>query len=219
MNEAQAEPPDEELIRKIRDKEADPGAAEEAFTAFYERHVQFLYRCVASAERRLVGFGLGAEDIVIETFEKVWRRAAHSFSQPAGLSPEGASLRARQWLASIACNLVKDRLRSRKHLLPIDPGENEELFAEGTDCAFAAGHLQLIELVASALSPRDAAIVWFKVEHYDPETRQSQPPTEDLETFCQQWALSPAALRKAYERALATLRLALFPSTISHSQE
>lgn len=216
MNEAQAEPPDEELIRKIRDKEDDFRSAEEAFTIFYERHVQFLYRCVVNAERRLVGFGIGAEDIVIETFEKLWRGATTSFSQAPGLSPDDASLRAKKWLTSIACNLIKDKLRSRKHVLPFDPGENEELFAEGVNCDSALAHLQLVELVTSTLSERDAAVVWFKIRHYDPDTRQSQPPAEDLGAFCLKWQLSPAALRKAYGRAIAALRSALSPTTISH---
>lgn len=216
MSETQAEPPDEELIRRIRNKETDFGAAQGAFTVFYERHAQFLYRCIRNADRRLVGYGLGTADIVEETFEKVWLGAAHSFSQPVGLSPPEAARRTDQWLASIACNLVKDKLRSRKHVLPIDPcGENEELFAENTDSSLVVLHLQLIDLVATVLSERDAAIVWFKIRHYDPETRQSQPPAGELKAFCGEWQVTPAALRKAYERALITIRLALSPSSIS----
>jgi len=217
MSETQAEPPDEELIRRIRNKESDFGAAHGAFTVFYERHAQFLYRCIRNADRRLVGYGLGTADIVEETFEKVWLGAAHSFFQPVGLSPTEAARRTDQWLASIACNLVKDKVRSRKHVLPIDPGgENEELFAEDPDSRLVVAHIQLIEIVATALNERDAAIVWFKVGHYDRETRQSQPPAEELEAFCREWELSPAALRKAYQRALVTIRLALSPSTITH---
>lgn len=215
MNEAQAEPPDEELLRKIRDKDDDVRSAEEAFTIFYDRHVQFVFRCVANAERRLVGFGIGAEDVVIETFERVWRGASASFSQPPGLSPKDAALRVRQWLASIACNLIKDKLRSRKHVLLLNPGENEGLFVEGADSDLVIAHLQLVESVAATLSERDAAIVWFKIAHYDPDTCQSQPPAEDMEAFCRNWELSPATLRKAYVRALATLRQALSPSTIT----
>lgn len=216
MSETQAEPPDEELIRKIRNKELDVNLAKEAFAAFYERHVQFLYRCVRNADRRLVGFGLGTPDIVEETFEKVWLGAAHTYSQPPGLSTSEATRRTEQWLASMACNLVKDKLRSRKQVLPFDPTENAEPFAEVADSTLVVPHLQLIEFVATALSERDAAIVWFKVQHYDAETRQSQPPADELAAFCDEWDLTPAALRKAYERALTSIRQALAPSTISH---
>lgn len=213
MNQTQAEPPDDELIRIIRKRETDVSAAKRAFTVFYDRHAQFLYRCVRNADQRLVGYGLGTADIVEETFEKVWLGAAKSYSLPLGLSPEEAARRTKQWLASIAHNLVKDKLRSRKYSLPIDPGENEQLFTG--DPNLVVPHLNLIELVATTLSVRDAAIVWFKVGHYDAETRRSQPPPEELEVFCRDWNLTPATLRKAYERALATLRLAFSPSSIS----
>jgi DNA-directed RNA polymerase specialized sigma24 family protein len=216
MIEAQPEPPDEELIRGIRHK-ADLPAAKLAFTVFYQRHVQFIFRCVRSADRQLVGYGIGTADIVEETFEKVWLSAANSFSLPGGLSLADAARRTQQWLASIACNLVKDKLRSRKHVLPIDPGgENEELFASEPASRQAAPHLQLIELVVSSLSARDAAIVWFKIHHYNRETRQSQPPPEELDAFCKEWEMAPTALRKAYERALATIRLALSTSSVTH---
>ncbi len=216
MIEAQPEPTDDELIRRIRHK-ADLPAAKLAFTVFYERHVQFIFRCVRSADRQLVGYGIGTADVVEETFDKVWQGAANSFSLPVGLSPTDSVRRTQQWLASIARNLVKDKLKSRKHVLPIDPGgENEELFVSKPESAPATPHLQLIALVESSLSKRDAAIVWFKIHHYDPDTRQSQPPPEELKTFCKQWELTPAALRKAYDRALDTIRLALSPSSVTH---
>lgn len=215
MSEVQSEPPSDELLRRIRNKEDLP-AAKLAFTVFYERHIQFLFRCAHYAERQLVGYGIGAEDVVAETFEKVWFGAGNSFSRPDGLSAADAARRAQAWLVSIARNLVKDKLKSRKHILPIDPrGENEELFATEPTSAPASPHLQLIEHVASCLSERDAAIVWFKIRHYNYETRQSQPPPEELEVFCKHWELTAAALRKAYERALATLRLTLSSSPIT----
>lgn len=216
MSEAQAEPPDEELIRKIRDKERDVSSAKRAFTVFYDRHVQFVFRCVRSANKQLVGYGLGTDDIVEETFAKVWLCGADSYSLPGSLSSDAAYLRTRQWLASIACNLVKDRLRSRKQVLPVDPGENEELFAAEPPSPAAATHVQLMQVVASCLSERDAAIVWFKSGYYDREARQSQPPPEELKAFCKEWNIEPPALRKAYERALTTIREALSRSLVFH---
>ncbi len=217
MSEAQAQPPDEELIRKIRDKEMDVSAAKRAFAVFYDRHVQFVYRCVRSADKQLVGYGLATDDIVEETFAKVWLSGANSYRLPASLSPEAACLRTRQWLASIASNLVKHILRSPKHVLPVDPGgENEALFASESSPNSPAPHFHLMQVVASCLSDRDAAIVWFKICYYNCETRQSQPPPDELEAFCNEWNIEPAALRKAYERAIVTLREALLRSPIFH---
>lgn len=213
MIEPPLEPTDEELIRRIRHKR-DLLSANSAFTTFYNRHIQFLFRCVRHADRQLVGYGMGTDDIVEETFANVWQSATDSFCLPSGLSPEAASRLTRQWLLTIARNLVKDKLKSRRHHLPIDPtGENERLFAREEDLCPATPHIQLMDAVAAALSERDAAIVWFKIRYYNPETRQSQPPSEELDAFCREWVISPAALRKAYERALATLSQALSRST------
>lgn len=214
MLEAQAEPPDEELVSKIRSKKVDSAAAERAFIAFYDRHVQFVWRCVRNADKQLTGYGLGVDDIVEETFFRVWSGGADSFSPISNLAPESACLRVRRWLATIARNLVKDKLRSRDHVLPFDPtGENEELFSTGTACGAATPHLQLLQLVTSCLSERDAAIVWFKIGYYNPETRQSQPPPDMLDSFCKEWNIEPPALRQAYDRALVTLREAMLTST------
>lgn len=214
MSDTQPEPPDDDLIQMIRRKD---DAAQSAFATFYRRHIQFLFRCVRHADKQLVGYGLGTADIVEETFANVWHSGANSYCASSGLSAEAASARTRQWLATIARNLVKDKLRSRQHQLPIDPtGENEALFAtEEVPCP-ATRHIQLIQVVSAVLSQRDAAIVWFKMRYYDPETQQSQPPPKELDAFCKEWAISPAALRKAYERALATLSQALSRSSVAH---
>jgi DNA-directed RNA polymerase specialized sigma24 family protein len=216
MSEAQAEPPDEELIRKIRDKERDFSAAGRAFTVFYVRHAQFVYCCVRRADKQLVGYGLGAEDIVEETFSKVWECGANSFSMPSSLAPKAARLRTRQWLVAIACNLVRNKLRSAKHVLPVDPCENDDLFVFDHPARSVTSHVQLMQLVASCLSERDAAIVWFKSGYYNRETGQSQPPLEELKAFCREWHIELAALRKAYERAIVTLRDALSRSPVFH---
>ena len=63
--------------------------------------------------------------------------------------------------------------------------------------------------VDEILSKRDAAIVWFKIRYYDPDTGHSQPPKDANESFCKEWDLKPGTLRKAYERAIKTLGQAM----------
>jgi DNA-directed RNA polymerase specialized sigma24 family protein len=91
VNDTQSEPPDEELIRRIQRKKDDFASSAAAFEILYRRHIQFLYRCVRHADQRLVGFAIGAEDIVDETFAKVWLTAADSFCFSVGLPPEEAT--------------------------------------------------------------------------------------------------------------------------------
>ena len=204
MNDTQFEPPDEELLQRMRRKNENFPAAREAWSVFYLRHVQFLYCSVANADRILVGFAIGAEDIVEETFTKVWELAAE-FSSPEGLDQESATLCCKAWLATIARNLVRDKLRSRKND-PIDPDENEALFTAPEAVEAVEQCLGLYQLVTRTLSERDAAIVWFKIGYYDPETGKSQPYRDAQDAFCKEWGITPDALRKAYERSLNVLR-------------
>jgi DNA-directed RNA polymerase specialized sigma24 family protein len=217
VNDTQTEPPDEELIQRIRRKKEDEASAADAFTVFYRRHIQFLYRCVANADRLLVGFALGAEDIVEETFTKVWESGADSFTSPEGLDPDGASLWCKAWLSRIASNLVKDKLKSRRNVLPIDPGaENEALFVEPERVETVDRCVGIRQVVTMTLSERDAAIVWFKIRFYDPETGKSQPPPNAQDAFCKEWDITPTALRKAYDRALSAISEAYTVTTRSH---
>jgi DNA-directed RNA polymerase specialized sigma24 family protein len=203
------EPPDEELLQRMRRKQEDFPAAREAWGVFFKRHVQFLYRCVASADRVLAGRGIGTDDIVEATFTKVWESAADGFRIPDGLAPEAAGCCCQAWLATIARNLVRDKLKTRKPEL-VDPDEKEELFPQpGTPVEQCLG---MYDLVAGTLSERDAAIIWFKIRYYNPGTGQSQPPREVHDAFCREWGITPDVLRKAYDRALKLLAEAYTPT-------
>lgn len=204
MNDTQSEPPDDELLHRVRRKQEDFAAAREAWGVFYERHVQFLYRCVFNADRVLAGCGIGTDDIVVETFTKVWESGDDSFRVPGGLGPEEATLCCKAWLATIARNLVRDKLKSRKPDL-IDPDENEELFVAPEAVDAVEQCLGIYQLVTRTLSERDAAIVWFKIRYYNPDTGQSQPPRDVHDAFCKERGITPEVLRKAYDRALKLL--------------
>ena len=212
MQDAQPEPSEEELIERMRQKHEDPSAAKEAFSIFYCRHRNFLYRCLRRAEKALVGFSVGSEDLVQEVFAVVWRSGMKSFDMPSGLAQEDAIARTRGWLNSVAANLVKDRLKSRKHVLPLDPVENESLFVQENEDDIGTPQLHLISVLPQCLSERDVEIVRFKIHYFNPDTGESQPPAEILNAFCEKWNITPAVLRKAYARAIQTIRQALFQS-------
>jgi len=210
VNKPPSELGDHELVSRIQRKEDDIEAAKRAFEVFFQRHVRYVYQSVRYANEQLVGFGVDAEDIVQEAFAKVWLTACHSY-EPAKANagmPSTASTRA--WLGTIVSNLIRDRLRSPVRAVPVDPGpDNEDLFVtvDSEDKVEAA--IALEQLVASTLSERDAEIVWFKINAYDPLTRKSEPDREALASFCQRWGIKPDTLRQVYLRALRTLEIAL----------
>ena len=212
MSETPSEPSDHELISRIRRKEEDMEAAKRAFQTFFDRHANYLYQSIRCANERLVGHAVDAEDIFQETFSKVWFKACQAFEKNRANSETSSDASTKAWLGEIANNLIKDELRRSRNVLPIDPGsDNEDLFvaAKSNDKLRAASAIE--KLVANALSERDAAIVWFKSNAYNPATGKSEPDREELADFCKQWEITPDTLRQVYVRALKTLAITMTP--------
>ncbi len=92
MGTVGAEPSDEELVARLRER--DTGA----FTALYDRH----NRVAFGLAYRMLGEPSAAEDVVQEAFLSVWRQA-DSFR------PDRSA--ARTWLLSIVHHRAVDRLR------------------------------------------------------------------------------------------------------------
>lgn len=207
------DPKDDELMLLIRRKNADPALADEAFTTLYERHHQLLFKSVENANHKLVGFGVDAAEIVIETFDKVWNGAADTFKPGNYDKPDGRFVHVQFWLQTIAKNLFKETLRKPDNILPIDPIDGSEIlfgsileeFDTDTDESGNDSYEWLHRLVANTLNKKEQAIVWFKINTYDRETGKSEPPADQLEEFCREWKIKPPALRKAYSRALEKL--------------
>jgi DNA-directed RNA polymerase specialized sigma24 family protein len=226
MNEDDPEIPDEELIRRIRQKKTSPDMAKNAFSIFYRRYVQFVLKNVRFADSMLVGYAIGHEDIVEAVFSRIWDGGAPSFGGLKTGDRETEFRRTCLWLTTIAKNLIKDRLKSPKRIHPVDPfGDGENLFKIEADekeidkklddqpiaeqVETQTKHRALRVAVAELLNDRDQAIVWFKIQHYDKVTGKSEPPQEELAAFCEKWKIKPPALRKAYERALEKIEPSL----------
>ncbi|MGP1352560.1 MAG: RNA polymerase sigma factor [Parasphingopyxis sp.] len=94
-----AEPTDHALMARVRDGDAV------AFGALVERHTPLIYRVAC----RLLGDGHEAEDVVQETFTRLWKNAPQ-------WHPSGGGLGA--WLRRVGMNLCFDRLRKTKRIAP-----------------------------------------------------------------------------------------------------
>ncbi|NNC73786.1 MAG: RNA polymerase sigma factor [Sphingomonadaceae bacterium] len=95
---------DTALMARVRDGDAV------AFRAIVDRHHQMIYRVAW----RMLGDGHEAEDVVQESFTRLWRDAPR-------WKPSGAGLAA--WLRRVGVNLCYDRLRKTKNIAPIEPPE------------------------------------------------------------------------------------------------
>lgn len=99
-----AEPNDRALMARVRDGDAV------AFGTLVERHSPLIYRVAY----RLLGDAHEAEDVVQESFTRLWTNAPQ-------WHPSGGGIGA--WLRRVGMNLCFDRLRKSKRIAPEEPPE------------------------------------------------------------------------------------------------
>lgn len=107
--------PNEELLRFMAVKNEYPDAARQAFEEFDRRHRDYLKKCIhkiASTWRSLIDED-AEQDFVQEALLRAFEKA-HTF-KGQGFQDEAAERKwARAWLGTIATNLLRDWLRTRK---------------------------------------------------------------------------------------------------------
>ncbi|HVV18096.1 MAG TPA: sigma-70 family RNA polymerase sigma factor [Pseudonocardiaceae bacterium] len=129
---------------KAAEPSADVGDADLLRTLFREHS-----RSVLAYAQRLTGDRFAAEDIVQETFLKVWRNAA--------MLSEVRSVRG--WLLTIAHNIVVDRARARSSR-PAEVAELPPALASGTDTAQSVvDNLTVYEAMATLTAEHRAVLV------------------------------------------------------------
>lgn len=101
----QREPPDEDVLARIAQGDSA------ALVTLYERYARVVYGLAL----RMLGNRELAEDLVQETFWRVWRRSS-TFNRERG--------RVAQWVFGIAHNLAIDELR-RQRLRPVSVYEDD----------------------------------------------------------------------------------------------
>jgi DNA-directed RNA polymerase specialized sigma24 family protein len=213
VNESQPEPPDADLIAAMGYQDDDIEAAKNAFRIFFNRHCDYLLHHLRRVNSRLTGRGLDVDDVVQEVFAKVWRRGHQTFrivKHSEGICPVAST---RAWLTTIAMRVVLNMLRRPDRVDPIDPQDNEDLFADPNSENKIRHAVVVQQMVQRTLSETDAAIVWFKMEYYDPVSGQSTPPRDELNAFLAEHELSDSAFRKRYSRAIDALQSAGTPTT------
>lgn len=129
---------DEDMLARIADGDS------EALAALYERYARVVYGLAL----RMLGNRELAEDLVQETFWRVWRRSS-TFNHERG--------RVASWVFGIAHNLAVDELR-RQRLRPVPVYEDDarpvlqELADEQVDVAAAALGSEQRSILLNALA-------------------------------------------------------------------
>ncbi|NQT37795.1 MAG: sigma-70 family RNA polymerase sigma factor [Planctomycetes bacterium] len=213
MNMADAR--DDELLGLIARKNEDPDSAADAWVELHSRHVPFVYSCVKDAGS-LVGRGVGIEDIVEQTFQRVYLTAAETFRPGEYADSDAARHHVLAWIGTIARKEFLKAIESRGNeylaVYEPDPEASSEFEREGSQ-PVAEQQSQLRQVAETVLSPDELEIVWLKMQYYDADAGESRLPSDELEGICTRQGITKAAFRKRYARALDKIEQAFTKAT------
>ena len=199
-------------------REEDPDLARAAWGAFYSRHVSFLYGvCFRAYGRRLGSHGV--EDLVAETFRRVYTHGARRY-QGAGVEDAEAQLRRVQgWLTTIAEHLACDILAGcrleRTHFEQEEwqdvPEKQEEPVSEIT--------ADVCRAMRSTLNDREEDVLRTTFHWHDPTREHQRLPETALSDLAKRWDTTPDNIRQIRSRALRKLKDALESVVARPSEE
>jgi len=136
---------DSELARRL--KERDP----HAMSDLYDRYGRIAYALIF----RIVRNGAAAEDLVQETFLRVWNRVQSFDPQKGALGP---------WVLTVARNRAIDYLRSvdgrlSAGALELDRVENPALFSEFSDTALSVDRSRRLKSAFEKLNENQRMVI------------------------------------------------------------
>lgn len=201
---------DIDLLGYMAMVEADRGGAQAAFQVFYSRHGGWLYRTVQInlPTRRLLGGEDGVADVVQETFQRVFERAA-TFQDEGTTDPIRARRRVRAWLGTIAKNVVVDTIRRfcsprPEDCVPWEGSDTAELLAAPSECE-SVDEARLRAII-DELSPRDQEILWASAQHYQPGRPAQRLPSGVCQALADKWDTTPENIRQRRHRLYRQIR-------------
>lgn len=202
---------DAELLRIVADRERAPDAARAAEAAFYRRHVRWLYGVLSRKKSHLLSIaGSSAEDLVQETFLRVFDRA-HTFREAdAPLSDEVATARTRAWLGRVATHLLADhmnRLREVSATPYLERVRVDDLDDEApSDAQVERADVALVSEGLDQLSEREREILRVTALYAKVGEKQGRLPNAVSRDLAARWQTTNENIRAIRVRALKKLR-------------
>jgi RNA polymerase sigma-70 factor (ECF subfamily) len=135
---------DAELVERLRRRDA------QALAELYDRYGRLVYSLIL----RVVRDGALAEDLVQETFLRVWNRAQGFDAQRGALGP---------WLLAVARNRAIDYLRSasgrERNSLELEQTDHPSLYTDMERDILASDKARAIRAALEKLSPRQREVI------------------------------------------------------------
>ncbi len=196
---------DEDLIFWMSCQTDDRNAADAACREFMNRHMAYLYSVVTTAHADTLGES-EVEDIVLETFERVFEKAGTY--EPCG-APDvrGKTLNVLKWMGVIAHNIAMDHYRDRENRPPLldDWNAVEERSVEDTGRKLSPDEM-MVQAALSECSERDRTITLVTMQYYDPARPHQRLPNEVMDDLVETFETTPENIRQVRKRVLGKIR-------------
>lgn len=197
-----------QLLSLMAARESDQVLADQAFTEFYNRHQDCVFRIACKAANGLLDDD-EKHDLVQETFIKAYEKA-HTFKGLASDDVVQERKWTRAWLGKIANHLLVDRLRKKKGVLLLSY-DDEKIKAQAewvrltTRLPKSSGH-RLVHEALEQLSEKEQRILRLAALNYSPGDKELRIPDSDLDELSQTYGVPKDSIRQTKKRAKEKVR-------------
>jgi RNA polymerase sigma factor (sigma-70 family) len=196
---------DAALLARVAARGVDARAAE---GELYGRHVRFLYGVLHKRRRDLLASaGLSPEDLVQETFQRAFERAATFRPSEETLTAERDTARTRAWLGRVATNLLADhlaRLREVSASPYIDRLSSDDL--DEPPSSETSSKVALVAEGLDALSERERDVLRVTALYQRAGEEHGRLPNAVSQDLSTRWQTTNDNIRAIRVRAMKKLK-------------
>lgn len=189
----------------------DPQTAQSAWAVLFIRHKEFLEAVVKRTVQDCFGDAAAVDDIVAETFKKVYEKAG-TFEQPEeSLDVDSKRRCFRAWLSRIAVNLIRDAQRGQQRFTATNIEKEHWDDIEVSLEDLPAWDVQRLgQVMDEVLDAREQDILRTTYRFYDPDTgKPPRLPSDEVQRICTEHNITAEHLRQIRGRALKKLTEAM----------
>lgn len=167
---------------------------------FYARHVRYMYAVVRKQCSSLGVTMAEAEDLVHDTFQRAFERAA-TFRPSVATTELEQHRWTRAWLGKIARNLLLELLRARPETLTSDMDGQAECQRDSEPPSHHQRKLRAIGDALASLSEREQDVLRVTAMYYR-STAHQRLPNDVSEELATRWQTTNENIRAIRSRAL-----------------
>ncbi|HKQ79612.1 MAG TPA: sigma-70 family RNA polymerase sigma factor [Blastocatellia bacterium] len=203
-----SETSNERLLSLMAKRNDDLALADQAFTEFYNRHRDYVFRVACKAAIGLLDDD-EKSDLAQETFIRAYEKS-HTFKGKIFDDATQERKWARAWLGKIANNLLIDKLRKKKGALLLsydDEKVRREAEWKRVDASLpkSSGH-GFVQEALELLAEKERQILRLAALNYSPGDKELRIPESDLDELAKTYNVSKDSIRQTKKRAKEKVR-------------